>query len=136
MSRPLLLALAVLMLVPASAPARNGVTPVSPKAGDTVPVGERPVFKVDVRGRHTGVFVHVCAKRRKDGDGVLCSRATAGRARHVRGDRYELRARFFDYPRFWLNTPGTYFWQAYRTACVENLRDCRAEGRIVKFRVG
>src|ERR671916_30005 len=102
MSRPLLLALAVLMLVPASAPARNGVTPVSPKAGD----------------------------------GVLCSRATAGRARHVRGDRYQLRARFFDYPRFWLNTPGTYFWQAYRTACVENLRDCRAEGRIVKFRVG
>ena len=39
-----------------------------------------------------------------------------------------------DFPGFWLNRPGTYHWQAYRLACVGG--DCRAEGPIVRFRVG
>ena len=40
---------------------------------------------------------------------------------------------FYDYPGFWLNRPGRYFWQAFRIAC--NSQDCEQEGPIVRFRV-
>ena len=49
------------------------------------------------------------------------------------GGVYAYTPRFHDFPGFWLNTPGTYHWQAYRLACVRS--DCRAEGPIVRFRV-
>ena len=38
----------------------------------------------------------------------------------------------------WLNSPGTYYWQAYRIECIvgSDLSDCRQEGPIVKVKVG
>ena len=44
--------------------------------------------------------------------------------------------KFFDFPEFWLNSPGTYYWQAFRIACTAASSDCRKEGPIVKFKVG
>jgi len=44
---------------------------------------------------------------------------------------YSFKAKFFDFPTFWLNTPGTYYWQAYRIDCSGS--DCKQEGPIVKF---
>ncbi len=49
-------ALAVLLLLLVSdAVAANGITPVSPQRGDTVPAGSRPTFKGRVRGRGPGL---------------------------------------------------------------------------------
>jgi hypothetical protein len=128
-------ALAAVLLTAAPALAKNGVTPISPKKGDSVPVGSRPTFKMNIRGAHSGVFVHVCKSRRKDGDGMICSDEVIGKARKQAGSRYEYKAKFFDFPEFWLNSPGTYYWQAYRTSCNASLDDCKAEGPVVKFKV-
>jgi hypothetical protein len=129
-------ALAILALSAAPAFALNGVTPISPKQGDTVPAGKSPRFKLKVVGDHTGVFLHVCKSKRKDDDGMICSDELIQRVKKKRGNRYQAKPRFFDFPEFWLNTPGTYYWQGYRTACVETPDDCKAEGPVVKFKVG
>ena len=128
-------ALAALALSAAPALAKNGVTPISPQAGDSIPAGKRPTFKMKITGKHSGVFVHVCTSRRKDDDGMICSDEMIAKARRKSGSRYELKAKFFDFPEFWLNNPGTYYWQAYRIACDASLDDCKAEGPVVKFKV-
>jgi hypothetical protein len=127
--------LAVFAASAAPAQALNGVSPISPKRGDSVPAGKRPVFKLRITGDHHGVFVHVCRSRRKDDDGMICRDEAIGRARKTHGSRHEFRAPFFDFPEFWLNDPGTYYWQAYRSACATSLDDCKAEGRVVRFKV-
>jgi hypothetical protein len=127
-------ALAALALFASSALAVGGITPVSPKKGDSVPVGKRPTFKMNVRGAGQ-VWVHVCKSKRKDGDGLICHDESIGRAKRKQGSRFEYRPKFFDFPAFWLNSPGTYYWQAHRISCENGTDDCRIEGPIVKFKV-
>jgi hypothetical protein len=79
--------------------------------------------------------VHICRSGRKRPDGTICSTASVGQARRVR-DEFRYRPRFFDYASFWLNQPGTYFWQAHRIDCVGGTEDCKQEGPVIRFRVG
>src|SRR4051812_19557167 len=125
---------ATLLLAPSAfAATKHGITPISPAAGDEVPAGEKVTFRL--RGRGEGqVWVRVCRSARKSRDGVICDRLAVGRAKRLRGGIYTYTPRFHDFPGFWLNTRGTYHWQAYRLACVGS--DCRAEGPIVRFSVG
>jgi hypothetical protein len=134
----LLLALAALLAVPAVAfgATKHGITPKSPKAGSTIPVGERPTMKGKVKGPGQ-VYVYVCKSKQKDDDGLICSDEAIKRAKKKNG-RFSVKLPFFDFPEFWLNSPGTYYWQAHRIACItgSDLKDCRQEGPIVKFKVG
>jgi hypothetical protein len=118
----------------ASAQSARGITVVSPKSGKTVAVGERPTFKMRVRGPGQ-VWVHVCKSKAKDSDGVICSDESIGRA-SKKGSQYQYKPRFFDFPEFWLNSPGTYYWQAHRIDCAGDPSDCRQEGPIIRFKVG
>ena len=79
---PLLVVLAGLLALPsaASAATKNGVTPVSPKAGKSIPVGKRPVMKMKIRGSGQ-VYVHVCKSKKKDADGLICFKESIGRAK-------------------------------------------------------
>jgi hypothetical protein len=132
------LALRVLVTALALAPAAaggGGIKPIAPKQGDTVRAGKSATFKLRVRGNGP-VFVHVCESPRRDARGLICDEPWAGKARRKSGNRFEHRARLYDYPEFWLNQPGTYYWQAYRVACDGGLKDCRIEGPVVKFKVG
>src|SRR5215218_6325201 len=116
-----------LLLATASpAVAASGITVISPKSGATVPAGTSPTFKMRVKGAGQ-VWVHVCASKKKDGDGVICSEASIGRAKK-KGGTFAYKPKFFDFPDFWLNTPGTYYWQAHRIQCEGNLNDCLQEG--------
>jgi hypothetical protein len=127
-------ALAALALLASTAVAAGGITPVSPKKGDSVPAGKRPTFKMNVQGAGQ-VWVHVCKSRKKDGEGLICHDESIGRAKKKQGSRFEYKAKFFDFPAFWLNNPGTYYWQAHRISCENGSDDCRIEGPIVKFKV-
>lgn len=120
----------------AVAATRNGVTPVSPKAGDTVPEGKAPTFSVRARGGGE-VYVHVCRSKARRADGLICSTESVGRAKRGSGGLYRYRPTFHDFPGFWLNRPGTYYWQAHRIRC-ENRRtkDCRQEGPVSSLKVG
>jgi hypothetical protein len=126
-------ALLVVAAAPAFGATKHGITPITPAQGDEVPKSEAPTFRLRAHGSGQ-VWVRVCASARKDHDGVICDRLALGRAARHRGGVYTYTPRFRDFPGFWLNRPGTYHWQAYRLACVGS--DCRAEGPIVRFRVG
>jgi hypothetical protein len=125
-----------LLALPASASAatKNGITPVAPKAGKSVPAGKSVTFKMRVKGKGQ-VYVHVCKNKKKNADGVICINADIGRARK-KGGSYRYTSKFADFPSFWLNNPGTYYWQAFRIACEGgNTSDCNLESPIVKFKV-
>lgn len=129
---PLLAALA-LTAPAASASEKNGITPLAPKAGSSVPEGRSPTFRIGVDGPGT-VWVHVCKSARKRADGTICSTSSIGEAAK-RGDEFRYRPKFFNYASFWLNVPGTYYWQANRIDCAGGTEDCKQEGPVVRFRV-
>jgi hypothetical protein len=128
---PLLLCLLAALWLAAPAAADGGIVPLSPLAGSSVPRGRAVTFGMHVSGPGQ-VWVHVCRSARRS-RGVICAREDVGRARRGRDGVYRYRARVFDFPGFWLNRRGTYFWQAYRIHCTG--RDCRQEGPVVRFRV-
>ncbi len=128
-------ALAAIALLAPAALGAGGITPISPKQGDTVPAGQRATFKMSYSGKGP-IYVHVCKSSRKDNDGVICSKESIGKARKTSSTRAVYRAKFFDFPEFWLNNPGTYYWQAHRISCENGIDDCRIEGPVVKFKVG
>jgi hypothetical protein len=124
----------LLLLAPAAVGAKNGITPISPKKGDSVPAGKRPTFKLRYSGPGQ-IYVHVCKSNRKDDDGLICFDESIGKAKKTSGTRASYKAKFFDFPGFWLNNPGTYYWQAHRIHCDAGVADCRLEGPTVKFKV-
>jgi hypothetical protein len=121
------------LAAPALAATKHGVTPISPKANASVPAGQSPTFRMRAKGGGT-VWVHVCKSKKRDSDGVICHEASIGQAKRSNGV-YKFKPKFFDFPEFWLNTPGTYYWQAFRIKCEGNISDCDQEGPIVKFKV-
>jgi hypothetical protein len=127
------LALAAATAAPAAAASKNGITPVTPKAGSTVASGKAATFRMRVRGKGP-VWVYVCRSRKRDAKGLICSDEWVVKARK-RGRHHVAKGRFFDYPEFWLNTRGTYYWQAHRIDCSRSRRDCAREGPVVKFKV-
>jgi hypothetical protein len=117
------------------AQAASGITPLSPKANATVAVGKSPTFKMRVNGSGQ-VWVHVCKSKAKDSKGMICNDEAIGRAKK-KGGSFSFKPKFFDFPDFWLNSPGTYYWQAYRIQCEGgDLDDCLQESKITKFKVG
>jgi hypothetical protein len=133
------LALAALTLVialagSAGAATKHGITPLSPKAGATVPAGRSPIFRMRKVGSGQ-LWVHVCKSAKRDKSGVICHGASIGQAHKAHG-AWEYKPQFFDFPAFWLNRPGTYYWQAYRIACDASISDCKQESPVVKFKVG
>ena len=122
----------------ASAATKNGITPTSPKAGATIPVGKRPTLKGRVNGPGT-MFLHVCKNKRKNKDGIICPKSNqAETIKQVKrkGGRWSVKPDFFDFPEYWLNSPGTYYWQVFRISCTGGSSDCSKEGPIVKIKVG
>jgi hypothetical protein len=114
--------------------AAGGVTPLSPAAGATLPVGRPATFRMRVHGRGE-VHVRVCRSRRRNRSGVICAAEDLGRARRGAGGVSVYRARVYDLPSYWLERRGTYYWQAYRIQC-SRLSDCLRPGPVRRVRVG
>jgi hypothetical protein len=131
----LLLTAALVLPTAAYAATKHGVTPTSPRAGSTVPVGSTPTYKGRFKGSGP-IYVQVCKSKKKDREGLICHKADIGKAKK-HGKKFSYKPTFYDYPEFYLNTPGTYYWQAHRIACEHgNITYCRQEGPIVRFKVG
>lgn len=127
-------ATALVGAVPALAAGKHGITPTAPKPGATVKAGSRPVFKGKVKGSGV-VYVYVSKSGKRDKTGLIGHKEMIQKAAKS-GGRFSAKARYFDYPEFWLNSPGTYYWQAHRIDCVNGIADCAQEGPVVRFKVG
>lgn len=147
-----LLVLAITALVTAicasvagAANVKHGIRPIAPKNNAVVAKGTTPTFKARVRGKGTVYFV-VCKSKKRDRDGKACARKQEDIDRGKKGKKskrgrtYTFKPERFTFPSYYLNTPGTYYWQVYRIDCVrtrsrKRLFDCIQESPIKKFRV-
>ena len=68
--------LALTLTGSAAAATKNGITPLAPKAGTSVPAGKAATFRMKVSDPGAGVFVHVCKSSKKDKQGMICRKAT------------------------------------------------------------
>ena len=125
------LALVALLVLAGSAAAASGIHPIAPGSGEPVPRGETPTFRMKVNGKGA-VYVRICRSNRKRG-GVICATEGIGRARRGSGGIYTYKPKFYDFPQFFANRPGRYYWQGTRTSCQGT--DCRQEGPVVSFTV-
>ena len=73
------------------------------------------------------VWVHVCKSRKTQLQGRDLQQGFIGQAKKKRGV-YHAKQKFFDYPAFWLNRPGTYYWQAHRIDCSRQHERLPARG--------
>jgi hypothetical protein len=120
---------------PAAAATRNGITPLAPKAGTSVPSGKALTFRMRVKDPASGVFVHVCKSKKRDKDGVICNKETMLQAKKRNGAFQAKQKPFNLLDDFFLSRPGTYYWQAYRIECFTGSSDCNQEGPVVRFKV-
>ena len=99
-----------------------------------MPAGRRPHVQAPRPGQGAGLGPRLQDEAEEQG-GLICARnqEAIGRAGKKNGV-FRFKAPCFDFPEFWLNTPGAYDWQAHRISCERSL-DCRQEGPIVKFRL-
>ena len=123
------LALVALLVLAGSATAASGIHPLAPKSA--VPSGETPTFRMKVNGKGA-VYVRICRSKAKRG-GVICAAEGIGRARRGSGGIYTYKPKFYDFPQFFANRPGRYYWQGTRISCQGT--DCRQEGPVVRFTV-
>ena len=123
------LALVALLVLAGSAAAASGIHPIAPKS--SVPSGETPTFRMKVNGKGA-VYVRICRSKAKLG-GVICEAEGIGRARRGSGGIYTYKPKFYDFPQFFANRPGTYYWPGTRVSCQGT--DCRQEGPVVRFTV-
>jgi hypothetical protein len=132
--------IAALSFAPAASAELRRPKPLSPKRDATVPKRTPITFKVRDSffpgpGRTVWVIVSRSKKVRKDG--TLRTHADFGRATRVRrgSKTFRYKAKFFDFPAFYMNQPGKYYWQPYRIDCRVQA-DCRVQGRIRTFFIG
>lgn len=119
----------------AVAKTKHGITPTSPKPGATVPTGSTPTFKGKFNGRGV-IYVYVSKKKKRNKEGVIGHGEFIRQAKK-KGGRFSVKPTKYTFPEYFLNSPGTYYWQAHRIACEEgNTSDCLQEGPVVKFKVG
>jgi len=106
---------------------------VTPRNGAKLREGRTPLLSVRSSGKGQ-VWVHVSKSKKRDSAGVLKTDASIGRAK-PKGGVYTYKPKYFDFPAFWANTPGRYYWQAHRIACGEEPKasDCRVESTIRSF---
>src|SRR5881392_1971570 len=77
--------------------AANGITPLSPRRGATVPRGKAPTFRMRVHGPGS-VWVLVCKSRKRHRDGTICDTESIGRAHRSHGSVYTYKPKLFDFP--------------------------------------
>jgi hypothetical protein len=128
-----LLGLAALVVAGDVASAASGIRPLAPARGAIVPKGKPVEFRMRVRGRGQ-VWVRVCRSSARNRGGLICPDESFGRATR-RAGIFRYRPKLYEFPRFWLNRPGTYYWQAHRIACDRRGRDCRQPGPVTEFTV-
>ena len=119
-----------LTAAPAPAETTHGITPLSPKAGATIPAGKRPLFRARVAVRDGAVWVYVCRSAVRNDDGAICGTTARSHAVRKANRIVEYRPSPNGPAGAWLRTPGTYFWQVIRLDCAPNLRDCFQEGPV------
>ncbi len=124
-----------------AAPALATIHPqlISPGKGHKVKVRHRPLFVVRDTAKkksYNDLFLSVAHSKRRNKCGALkdTSNGVFAQMHRRRGTKYTFtyRAKFYDYPKFWLNRPGKYFWQVYRIDSGGKCLEVKSGTRVIR----
>jgi len=145
LGRHLLAALAlvlILLAAPAVASATVGPTLLAPRNHAAIAHGTRPTFSVrdrSVNARKYEVWLTISSKKRVKHGELQIDRGPSGAFSHMRRrahGRYTYRPPLYTFPTYFLQRPGTYWWQAHHIDCsVPTVRNCHIVSPIRSFRV-
>lgn len=128
--------LALLVLAPSARAFDPSLPPTSlePVDGAGLPTRSAPIFRVQTQPGEPSLWLHISRSPTTDAKGVIGSDAHLDtfRASPLGADVYEVQPIFYDHPGFWMNEPGTYYWQAYRISYA-NGADGAIEGPVRSF---
>ena len=127
-----------LLTATALALAASGPSPVSPPNGKSYKRGFAMTFRARSSVTTDPIWFHVSKSKRKDANGVIGHEVSLGQGRREGSSTvFRYKVRKFNFPAFWLNRPGRYYWQPHRIACENetNTSDCQVEGAIRSFRI-
>lgn len=134
---------AALAAVPATAGAAGVVKPqlLSPKRGAVLAVGTQPTFKVKDLGRPYGgsVYISIATSRHVDRRGRLVDTGDGGTfSKMVRkkNNRWTYTPPNYTFDTWFMNKPGTYYWQASHTDPQCRVIGCTVLSRVRTFKVG
>lgn len=131
------IALFALLVAAPAAPALDPSippAPLEPAPGATLPTRSSPLFRVQAQPDDGYLWLHVSRSPVTDAEGLIDDDVELElfRASPSGGGAFEAQPPFFDYPDFWMNQPGTYYWQAYRISYA-NGADGSIEGPVGSF---
>lgn len=132
----LLVALALLVAAPGAWAFDPGIppTPLDPADGAALPTRSSPLFRVQTQPGDSYLWLRVSRAPVTDSTGLIGAELEL-EPLHVSAlgaDLYEAQPPFYDYASFWMNQPGTYYWQVYRITYA-NGADGAVEGPIRSF---
>lgn len=108
-------------------------TLLTPPDGGQVVAGTPVAFRIQTHPDETHTLtLQVSRSPAVDAEGVIGTDAEIDFFSPVPGQPgvYESAPTYHDYSGFWMNTPGVYYWQAYRIHCAVSSSDCRLESAI------
>ena len=114
-------------------------TLLTPAEGATVSAGTPIAFRIQTHPDEThSLWLRVSKSPAMDAEGVIGTDAEIETFTAVPGAPgiYEAAPQYFSYSGFWMNTPGVYYWQAYRIHCTTGSSDCRIESPVRTLIVG
>lgn len=110
--------------------------PVAPADGAALPTASSPLFRVQgqIEDDYLYLWLHVSRSPAVDAQGVIAddveleplSSSSAGPG------IFDAQPTFFDFPEYWMNQPGTYYWQVHRISYA-NGADGAIEGPVRSF---
>jgi hypothetical protein len=108
---------------------------ISPVEGQQITAGTPVVFRIQTTPEEThNLWLHVSTSPVAGAGGVIASDTDIERFSVVPGQPgvFEAAPRYAGFPSFWMNTPGTYYWQAFRIHCYDATGppDCTIESTV------
>ncbi len=130
------LALTLLLAVPASASAAAPKL-LKPKAGAALAVGSEPTFKVrdgSAAAKKYKIYITIgtSRKRTKNGDLKRTSIGTFTSTKR-KGNVFSYTPEDYSFDTWFMNRPGTYYWQAFHIDCA--VKGCHVHSKIRSFEV-
>lgn len=137
----MLAAVVVAGLVTTALAGGGGPRPITPKQGKVFARGATPTFRVAVSRANAkfGVFMYVNSRKRVRHGQLQAPSGASGDDGHLKrapSGLYTYRPPHFTFPTYYMQRPGTYYWQSFYIRCnTGGPRNCHHVGPIRHFRV-
>lgn len=111
---------------------------LAPGNGKVLARGSQPTFKLrdtSPNARRYSIFMRISTSKKVDRNGTLKRTKIGHFARMDRKGKFGFvwKPEDYSFPEWFMQRPGTYYWQAYHIDC--SVRGCNVESKVRSFKV-